>query len=179
MYITENWWEGPVAEAVVDVKERNVDDAREAVDERVADEYIVEGSPLAFMAQRQSDEQGVEEYGAHYNDQLADWVERRLDEKELVAVNEFVKVDNQMGRLAVVLWCWRGRRRLVRRIWSIQQIHFYLFFLFCCWVHFYFFSFRIIFFFSSQLLPVVVCRDIDWEFPLKWKHTRPTVFSAR
>ena len=72
MFFTENWREGPVAEAVVDVKERNVDDAREAVDERVADEYIVEGSPLALMAQRQSDEQGVEEYGAHYNDQLAD-----------------------------------------------------------------------------------------------------------
>ena len=72
MYITENWREGPVAEAVVDVKERNVDDAREAVYKSMTDEYVVEGGPLALVAHRQSDEQGIEEYAAHYNDQLAD-----------------------------------------------------------------------------------------------------------
>ena len=121
--LTQDRPEGPVAEAVVDVKEGNVNDARETVYKSMTDEDVVEGCPLAAIAHGEPNEQEVEYNAAGYYDQLAYGVQRRLQEEIAVAVEELVPVGDEVRRCTIVEQALRSWCRLIRLI-ATRNIHY-------------------------------------------------------
>ena len=81
--------------------ERYVDEACDAIDESVADQYVVEDTIAARRLPRGDNEQRVEAHRANDQHTLADGREGLREEEVSVAVSEQIQVGEVLWRRAV------------------------------------------------------------------------------